>query len=273
MTGQTDSPASSSRPTGAATAARFERTELLLGTEALARLQAAHVVVAGLGAVGSYAAEALARAGVGRLRLVDFDTVHPSNVNRQLYALGSTLGRPKAEVAAERVRDIHAGCAVEPLQLFVGPDTVGCVLAGEPDALVDAIDSVNPKVLLLREAAVRGLFTVSSMGAATRLDPSAVRVGDISETERCPLARFIRKRLRREGVPSGIRCVYSVESPRRPARPARPEPGAHGPARDVRGVARAGRPRTPLGSVSYMTGLFGLIAAGEVIRRLAGLEA
>ncbi len=250
---------------------RFARTELLLGAEALERLRAAHVLVAGLGAVGSYAAEALARAGIGALRLADFDTVQPSNTNRQLYALGSTMGRPKAEVAAERVRDIHPACAAEAHRVFIGPDTVGDLLAGRLDAVVDAIDSVNPKVLLLREAAARGLFTVSSMGAATRLDPFAVRVGDLSETERCPLARFVRKRLRREGVERGIRCVYSVEPPRRPARPPAPEPGAHGPARGVAGGTRDGRPRVPLGSLSYLTGLFGLVAAGEVIRHVAGL--
>ena len=221
------------------------------------RLRRARVVVAGLGAVGSYAVEGLARAGVGHLRLVDFDTIHPTNINRQLYALHSTLGRSKTEVAAERVRDINPACDIEALNLFIESSTLDRVLAGEPDALIDAIDSLSPKVALLTAAARAGLFVVSSMGAATRTDPMAVRVGDLSETERCPLARWIRKRLGRSGIRSGIRCVYSVEPPRR-SRDATPE---HSEERSL----RRGRDRAPLGSLSVLTGLFGLIAAREAI--------
>lgn len=242
---------------------RFIRTEMLLGAEALARLRAARVVVVGLGAVGSYAVEALARAGVGALRLVDFDRVHLSNINRQLYALDSTIGRLKVEVAAARVHDINPECAVEALPLFVDEDSVAQVLAGAPDAVIDAIDSLSPKVTLLATAARATPFVVSSMGAATRTDPFAIRVSDISETDRCPLARLIRKRLRQRGIASGIRCVYSIEPPR-PAAPTSVAPPAEEPA-----IVRRGRPRRALGSLSAVTGMFGLIAAQEVILRVA----
>ena len=229
----------------------------------MARLRRARVVVAGLGAVGSYAVEGLARAGVGSLRLIDFDTVHASNINRQLYALESTVGRLKVEVAAERVRDINPDCAVEAWPLFVGADTVGRVLEGSPDAVIDAIDSLSPKVLLLAAAAQAGLFTVSSMGAATRTDPLAIRVGDLADTEQCPLARLIRKRLRKFNVASGIRCVYSVE-PARPRRESAEPDAAEDPV-----ALRRGRARRPLGSLSVLTGMFGLIAAREAICRIA----
>lgn len=229
----------------------------------MARLRRARVVVAGLGAVGSYAVEGLARAGVGALRLFDFDTIHASNINRQLYALESTIGRLKVEVAAERVREIHPECAVEACPLFIGADTIGRVLEGSPDAVIDAIDSLSPKVRLLAAAAQAGLYTVSSMGAATRTDPLAIRVGDLAATERCPLARLIRKRLRKFKVTSGIRCVYSVE----PARPGRDS--AEPDAAEEPDALRRGRMRRPLGSLSVLTGMFGLIAAREVIFHIA----
>ena len=245
---------------------RFSRTELLLGAEGLGRLRRATVLVAGLGAVGSYAVEGLVRAGVGHLRLADFDVLRPSNLNRQLYALESTLGRPKVEVAAERVRDIAPDCLVETRRVFVDAETAPALLDGPPDAVVDAIDSFAPKVAFLRAAAGAGVFVVSSMGAATRTDPTAVRVGDLSETEACPLARRLRKQLRRLGVERGIRCVYSTEPPRTTARPldsaAREEP----PEEET---LRRGRPRAPLGSLSCLTGIFGLMAANEVILHLA----
>lgn len=235
---------------------RFIRTELLLGEPAMATLRDATVVVCGLGAVGSYATEALARAGVGALRLVDFDTVQASNLNRQLYALDSTLGRPKTEVAAERVADINPECRLEPMKTFIDQVTLPDVLHGNPDVVIDAIDSLGPKVSLLRYAVEHGHAVISSMGAATRTDPFAIRVDDIANTVNCPLARLLRKRLRRQGVHAGIRCIYSTE-----------------PARRTRAAAEAkerGRPRAPLGSLSFMTGMFGLIAAREAVAALLG---
>ncbi|MCX7818211.1 MAG: tRNA threonylcarbamoyladenosine dehydratase [Kiritimatiellae bacterium] len=240
----------------------FSRTLALLGPAAMERLRRATVLVAGLGAVGSYAVEALARAGIGRLRLVDFDVVQPSNLNRQLFALTSTLGRPKVEVAAERVRDIHPQCTVETSRLFIAADTVGTLFREPPDALVDAIDSLGPKVALLATAHRVGVWTVSAMGAATRTDPLAIRVADISATERCPLARWVRRRLRALGIERGIRCVYSLEpAPRRALAAADPPPPEF--------AFRRGRPRRALGSLPTLTGMFGLIAANEVILHLA----
>jgi tRNA A37 threonylcarbamoyladenosine dehydratase len=208
-------------------------------------------VVCGLGAVGSYATEALARAGIGRLRLVDFYRVQENNLNRQLYALRSTIGRPKVDVAAERVRDINPHCTIEPMPLFIDHATLPDVLGGAPDVVIDAIDSLSPKVALLRAAVEGGLPVISSMGAATRTDPMAVRVADISQTNGCPLARLLRKQLRRQGIHTGIRCIYSTEPAAKSAAP--PE------------TKDRGRPRSPLGSISFLTGLFGLIAAREAI--------
>ena len=218
--------------------------------------------MAGLGAVGSYAVEGLARAGVGRLRLVDFDVVRESNINRQLYALDSTLGRQKVELARSRVLDINPRCEVEILPLFIDHTTVDSVLKAPVDVLIDAIDSVSPKVTLLAAAAKAGIAAVSSMGAASRTDPLAIRIGDIADTEACPLARFVRKKLRKLGVDSGITCVYSVETP-----PSLQEAGEEIVETEV---FERGRRRAPLGSLSCLTGIFGLTAANEAILRIAG---
>lgn len=240
----------------------FARTLQLLGPEQLERLQSATVAVFGLGGVGSYAVENLARAGVGRLRLIDFDTVKPSNINRQLFALHSTVGRAKVAVARERVLDINPGCAVEVFEEFAGEENLETLLDRSPrtEVVVDAIDSLSPKVHLLAEAHGRGLPVVSSMGAAGALDPAMVRVGDLSETRMCPLARLLRKRLHRRGIFTGIRCVYSIE--RRTV----------GEPPSVRGdqTLERGRVRTPLGSISYMPALFGLLAASEAVRTVIG---
>lgn len=234
---------------------RFARTELLLGRAALERLAAARVAVVGLGAVGSYALEGLARTGIGHLRVVDFDVVRPSNINRQLYALESTLGRPKVELARERILDINPACDVEAVSLFAERNSHARILAPPLDVVIDAIDSVGPKVGLIAAAVKAGIPIVSSMGAARRMDPLAVRVGDISETDVCPLARFMRRRLKRQGVASGVRCVYSVEPVSDAI--AEPEPGEDAMDR--------GRKRKPLGSYACLTGVFGLVAAREAL--------
>lgn len=237
---------------------RFKRTEQLLGAEALAILAKSRVAVVGLGAVGSYAVEALARAGVGFFRLVDFDVIRHSNFNRQLYALESNLDRPKAHVARERVLQINPSCEVDMREVFVNSESAPELLKPPVDVLLDAIDSVGPKTALLATAAAAGCPTVSVMGAASRLNPELVQVADISRTVNCPLARFIRKRLRRLGVDSGITCVFSSEAA--PPVLAEPEMGEETRVR--------GRPRRPIGSLSYMTGIFGLRAAHEALRIL-----
>lgn len=240
----------------------FSRVRMRVGDAGLARLQAARVVVVGLGAVGSFAVEALARSGVGTLRLVDFDDLHPSNLNRQLYALDSTMGRFKVDVAVARVRDINPACRVEGMRAFFDAAQADRVLDGM-DWCVDAIDSLNSKVALIAACVARGLPIVSAMGAADRADPTRVRVTDVSQTDVCPLARFVRKRLRRLGIASGPIAVWSDEPPmavppdRQEAPDAPPDDG------------RRGRVRRPLPSLAPLPGIFGLAAASVVLNRIA----
>lgn len=243
---------------------RFLRIERMIGPEGLERLSRARVVVVGLGAVGSYATEALARAGVGHLRLVDFDVIRPSNINRQLYALESTLGRHKVDVAAARVRDINPRCEVEPLRIFVDAQTREQVLAGPPDVLIDAIDSLSPKVELLSAASAGGIPIISSAGAALRTDPLSIRVAPLSQTHACPLAAKIRRKLRKRGVGIEFPCIYSIE-------PVRHEPGAPEESGETP-VLERGRPRQTLGSLPTLTGIFGLIAANLALERLGVIK-
>ncbi|MFW6255025.1 MAG: tRNA threonylcarbamoyladenosine dehydratase [Chitinivibrionales bacterium] len=237
---------------------QFSRTELLLGQASVQRLSSMRVVVFGLGGVGSHALESLVRSGVGYVRIVDFDTVHQSNINRQLFALHSTAGMPKVEVAVERMRDINPHCIIEPHHTFASSETLNDLLEGPLDAVVDAIDSVTPKRDLLYMARRKNYFVVSSMGAAGRLDPSMIRVGDISETHNCPLARVLRKRLHRLGLYKGIRAVYSMEIPRKAISDV-----TTGAAEEF---FQRGRERTPLGTISYLPAIFGYTAAAEAIQ-------
>jgi tRNA A37 threonylcarbamoyladenosine dehydratase len=233
----------------------------LIGEEGLARLQGATVAVFGLGAVGSYVVEALARAGVGNLVLFDHDTVSLSNINRQLLALESTLGRFKAEAARARVLDINPDCNVEARVQFVDGDNVAGLLEARFDVVVDAIDGVNSKVNLIVAAREKGLSVVASMGAAAKLDPSKIKAADIAKSFMCPLAQIIRKRLRRRGVTGGVRCVFSTEAARNKNEPVIDEAPEEGVS---------GRPRAPIGSISYLTGMFGLYVAAEVVHILLG---
>lgn len=241
----------------------YSRSELLLGEAALARLGAARVTVFGLGGVGSFAVEALARAGVGHLRLVDHDVVGPSNLNRQLFALRSTIGQPKAEVAAARVRDINPDCQIEARVTFIHTDTLPDLLTPRPDVMIDAIDSMACKVALMRTAHEQGIPILTAMGAGGRTDSSQLRVGDLSETRLCPLAARVRKELRKVGITEGIRCVYSLE-PADNKRPAHPE--------DIEPHRGPGRQRRPVGTISYMPAIVGLKVAEEVLRMLLQAE-
>lgn len=234
---------------------QFQRTEILVKEEGVARLASRHVFLAGLGGVGSYCAEALARAGVGRLTLLDHDVVAASNINRQLPALLSTVGRPKAEVMGERVRDINPACALTLRREFLNQENVNDLVPGDADFVIDAIDSLACKVALVGESVQRGLRVASSMGAGNKLDPSRIRLADIGKTEVCPLARQMRKRLQRHyNIRKGVLTVFSDETPRDPLPP---EP-----------VDGPGRPRAVNGTISYMPPLFGLMLAGAVIQRL-----
>lgn len=240
---------------------RLTRTRLLLGDRAVERLRASFAAVIGLGAAGAYAAEALARAGVGRLRLVDFDRVRESNMNRMPWATRSTLGRPKAEVARERLRDVAPDAEVEALSLFVHRDTLDQVLAGPPDLVVDAIDSLSPKVALIQACQARAIPIISCMGAARRLDAAAVRFGRLAESKICPLAQRVRKALRKAKASLDIPCVFSIEV----------AAGSNAGPGDEPDETRRGRPRKALGSLPTIPGIVGLTAAHHAILALAGL--
>lgn len=242
---------------------RFSRIELMLGVDACERLSRSSVTVVGLGAVGTYAVEGLARAGVGSLRLIDFDRFSQSNINRQLYALESTIGRPKCEVAAERVMDINPDCKVEAIEGFVDAATAIELIGDSPNLVIDAIDSLNPKVELL--AAVRGcdLPIISSLGAALRSDPSRIRIATLDEVRCCPLGRIVRKRLRNRNVPLDFPCIFSDEPLPNPLPVALPsQPLGEEP------FLKRGRIRNTLGSLPTITGIFGLTAANLAIRML-----
>lgn len=242
---------------------RFARIERMVTTAGLARLQRARVVVIGLGAVGGYATEALARAGVGHLRLVDFDEVRLSNINRQILALESTVGRKKAHVARERVLQINPACSVEIMDVFVHHDTLETVLAGPIDFVVDAIDAFAPKVELIAALRQRRMPMIASMGAALRTDPSQIRVGSLEDVHHDPLAAKVRKALRKRGCPVDIHCVYSIEPTQHLPRTAIDcDPAA------CEDIYARGRRRRTLGSLPTLTGIFGLTAANEVIRRI-----
>lgn len=238
--------------------ARAQRTALLVGEAGVARLAQARVFVAGLGGVGSFAAEALVRAGVGELVIADFDVVAPSNLNRQLCALHSTLGQPKAEVMRQRLLDINPDCRLSVLQEFLAADALPTlVAAGGFDQVIDAIDSLSSKLALIGAAIDTGVPVVASMGAGGRLDPTAIRVGDLMDSLGCPLARKVRQQLRRRGYGRGITAVWSEEPP---LPPLAPQPTGRG------------RPRVVNGTISYLPGLFGLTLAGVVVQRLLAMR-
>ncbi len=233
------------------------RTEILIGVEGLDRLRAANVLVAGLGGVGGYAAEALGRAGIGRLTLLDHDVVSPSNLNRQLLALHSTLGRPKVEVMAERLRDIDPGLELTLVGEFLRPDAAEALVAAvRYDHVADCIDSIACKAALVAACHRHGVPVISALGAGNCLDVSRVRVARLNQTQVCPLARELRRKLRELDAPLNYPVVYSDEPRRQPL-----------PHQPVGGDA-PGRPRAVNGTISYMPALFGILLAGYIVRRL-----
>ena len=240
---------------------RFTRTKLLVGEQSFAQLSAAHVAVIGLGAVGGYAVEGLARAGIGKLTLVDFDAIQLSNINRQLYALESTIGQSKSLVARNRVLEINPSCQVSSRQLFADDASILNIINEAPDILIDAIDSLNPKIQILTASVRHGVETLSSMGAALRTDPAQIRIDDISRTKNCPLARRVRKRLRSNNIYEGITCVYSTEKVAFDYNP--PEQ-----REELLPHSERGRERRTLGSLPTLTGIFGLMLANETIMKL-----
>lgn len=243
---------------------RFLRIDRLIGREKRESLQGKKVTIVGLGAVGGYALEALARSGVGHFLLVDFDRINLTNINRQLLALESSQGELKVEAARKRVLDINPDCRVETMPLFAHEDTMEEIFASPPDILVDAIDSLAPKLALLEYAWKRGIPVVSSMGAALRTDPTHIKRGDLMKTHMCPLAKQVRSKLRRRGVGKGITAIYSTEHIHFEYK--EPEEEEHADHNEQ--IIDRGRPRKVLGSLPTLTGIFGLYTANTVLEIL-----
>ena len=243
---------------------QFSRTRLLVGDEPLNRLAAARVAVFGIGGVGGFCVEALARAGVGALDLYDDDTVSESNLNRQIAALHSTLGQSKAEVMVRRVLDINPRCRVRAIPMFYLPENGGQVDLTQYDYVADAIDTVAAKLDLVERCTTLQVRIISAMGSGNKLDPTAFSVTDISKTQGCPLARVMRKELRRRGI-SHLKVVWSREEPMTPLEPAETELPAGGGTRPGSTARRA----TP-GSMPYVPAAAGLVMASAIIRELGG---
>lgn len=256
---------------------RFDRTARLLGDDGVARLAAATVTVFGVGGVGSSAAEALVRSGVGRVILVDYDRICVTNVNRQLHAMKGTLGKPKAAVMAERLRLINPDATIEARAEFYTAETAARLLVPEPDVVIDAIDHMAAKLHLIATCVRDRLRCVSAMGAAARLDPTQVRIGDLSETRIDPFARDLRKNLRRKYAidctrPVGVWAVYSDEPPIAPRALAYDDGGFHCvcPGGD-NGVNDCEHRNRIEGSVAFVPAVFGAAAASLAVKMLCGL--
>lgn len=233
----------------------LERTELLLGSKKLSLLRRAHVLVVGVGGVGAYAAEMIARAGVGELTIADADVVGNSNINRQLVALHSTIGRQKCDVLAERLRDINPEIKLHTVNRFIKDDETDALLdSAKFDYIVDAIDTLSPKLALIKGALERNIPLVSSMGAGAKTDPTLMEIKDIAKTHHCPLAHMLRKRLHKIGINRGFRAVFS------------PEPIREG----AMILCEEQNKKSNVGTISYIPALFGIGCASVVVRDLIG---
>jgi len=235
----------------------FERSELVFGLAGIKRLQEAHVFVAGVGGVGGFVCEALARAGIGKLTIVDHDVVSASNINRQIIALNSTLTQKKVEVMKQRILDINPACEVNVMAEFLKPEEMPILLANPYDFVVDAIDSLNCKVALVKSAVELNHKVISSMGAGRRFDPSKIELSRLDKTHTCGLAKNMRQRLRKHRIGKQVPVVFSTELPLPP-----------GEMEEIEGA----RGRVVNGTASYMPGIFGLMIAGYVIETLTGFN-
>lgn len=241
---------------------RFSRSRALLGKEAMETLAASRVAVFGLGGVGGHCAEALARAGIGALDLFDGDSIALSNCNRQMFATEQTLGMRKVQAAKERIALLSPRCRVTAHDLFVLPETVGAIDFSAFGYVVDAIDTVSGKIAILERARLAGIPAISAMGAGNKLDPTRFEVAPVEETSVCPLARVMRRELKKRGV-TGVKAVYSKEEPRLPR---------FGEGETQSGDAD-GAPRKAIpGSLSFVPAVMGLLLAGEVIKDLTGIR-
>ena len=241
---------------------RFSRSRALLGEEAMETLAASRVAVFGLGGVGGHCAEALARAGIGALDLFDGDSIALSNCNRQMFATEQTLGMRKVQAAKERIALLSPRCRVTAHDLFVLPETVGAIDFSAFNYVVDAIDTVSGKIAILERARLAGVPAISAMGAGNKLDATRFEVAPVEETSVCPLARVMRRELKKRGI-TGVKAVYSKEEPRLPR---------FGEGETQSGDAN-GAPRKAIpGSVSFVPAVMGLLLAGEVIKDLTGIR-
>lgn len=231
------------------------RTRLLLGDQKMERLQNAHILVAGLGGVGAYAAEQLVRAGIGRITIVDGDTVHATNRNRQLPALISTTGKPKTEIITERLLDINPELKINAIAEYIKDERMIEILEEGYDYVVDAIDTLSPKVYLIYHTIRLGMPLISSMGAGGKFDPMQVKIADISETNNCKLAYYMRKRLHKLGIWKGFKAVYSPEDVSREA---------------VQLSEGELNKKSTVGTISYMPAIFGCFCAAGVINDIVG---
>jgi tRNA A37 threonylcarbamoyladenosine dehydratase len=230
----------------------FSRSQMLLGSEAMEKLAKSSVILFGVGGVGSYCAEALARTGVGKICLVDGDKVTLTNINRQLVATHKTIGMPKVLVAKDRILDINPSCEVTVHECFYGPENEDNINLSDYDYVIDAIDTVKSKVFLIEKAILAGVRIISSMGAGNKLDPTKFKVSDISKTEMCPLAKVMRRELRQRGI-NHLKVVFSTEPPIEPKE-------------DAEEISPL-KPKIP-GSVAFVPSVAGLVLAGEAIKDL-----
>ncbi len=248
---------------------RFSRAELLIGSEGLSLLAKSHVMICGIGGVGSYAAEAVGRAGVGRITLIDFDDICLTNINRQIHALSSTVGMSKVDAMAQRLRDINPAATIIPVKAFFSPENAAELLEPRPDYVLDAIDHFTAKASLIATCRQREIPIISSMGAANKLDPTKIELADISATRNCRMARSMRKILKNAGITSGVPVVYSTELHRELDAASGAACGSDCicPNRSEQ-TFRCEHRRVILGSISYIPSLFGLTMAGAVVNQL-----
>lgn len=235
---------------------RFSRTALLLGDDAINKLKTKHVAVFGLGGVGGYVTEALARAGVGKITVADNDVVSESNINRQIIALTSTVGKKKTELWKERIKDINPEAEVETLDMFVVRENADEIDFSAFDLVVDAVDTVTAKLVIIEKAKKAGCKVISAMGTGNKTRPELFRISDVSKTSVCPLARVMRKELKARGI-TGVKVLYSTEDAVKPAENA-----------DVR--AENVKRRAIVGSLPYVPSVAGLLIAAEAVRELLG---
>lgn len=239
-----------------------ERTFMLLGDKGMERLTGSSVMIVGVGGVGGYAAEMLARSGVGHITIVDSDTVGESNINRQILALHTTVGMPKVEVLRERLRDINPSIDLRTVPEYINEENVGNLFLdgnGEEiryDVVVDAIDTLSPKISLIQYCLKHDIPLVSSMGSGAKMDATAVRIADISKTCQCPLAHMLRKRLHKLGIHNGFQAVFSTEAPHR----------------ESLSLEESRNKKSQVGTISYMPAVFGCVCAQAAISRIIGQD-